>query len=374
MTVVIPFTPPHVSINRVQIVDLPGLPVDEEVRGQKAYHLLSNLAIINYARQLAPALDLPPAYLQDTPQTRRELPRFVDSCLNSPNAGARAAAETIARRLGRNLGHILLTLHRGDAVNRQARPDWSADDWDKWGRVERVWLGGGLMSGQLGELIARHARACLAQMGYADKPSVELSPFRQAMTILGAGRCLPASARHALCLDYGQTSVKRACLNLEEGTLVGASHYPSLAVEWDIDNLPIAPTLEMGQRVLAFMADALAQTWNESVAGSVIPGDDVMLCVAAYVRDGQLLGNGLYATLMLLGEDARALLSDALWTQSGCRVRVHLIHDGTAAAALHAGQPASAVFVIGTAIGVGFPPLEASGLRPLSPVLRQNIL
>jgi hypothetical protein len=34
----IPETPGNASINRVMIVDLPGLPIDAEVRGQKAYH------------------------------------------------------------------------------------------------------------------------------------------------------------------------------------------------------------------------------------------------------------------------------------------------------------------------------------------------
>jgi hypothetical protein len=209
-------------------------------------------------------------------------------------------------------------------------------------------------------------------MGHAGKPSIELSPFHSAMTILGAGRYLPASARHALCLDYGQTTAKRACLSLEDGAIVGANHYASLAVEWDINNLPINPTLEMGQSVLAFMADALAQTWNDSIASGPRPDDDVMLCVAAYVQDGQPLGNGLYATIRLLGQDARVLLGDALYARTGCRARVHLIHDGTAAAALYAGQPNSAVLVIGTAIGVGFPPPDANDLRPLAPVLRQN--
>ncbi len=49
----IPTLSPHVSVNRVQIVDLPGLPMDAEVRGQNAYHLVSNHAITRYARERA---------------------------------------------------------------------------------------------------------------------------------------------------------------------------------------------------------------------------------------------------------------------------------------------------------------------------------
>ena len=49
---VIPFTSPHVSVNRVRIVDLPGVPVDVEVRGQLAYDLLSTKALVAQALSL----------------------------------------------------------------------------------------------------------------------------------------------------------------------------------------------------------------------------------------------------------------------------------------------------------------------------------
>jgi hypothetical protein len=123
-----PPTPSHVSVNRVRIVDLPGLPVDDEVRGHRADHLLSSRALMRYARERAEALQLPAAYARDTIQTRLELPCLVNACLSSPYEPARAAAQAIGRRLGRNLGHVLLTLHRGDAANRAARPDWTAQE------------------------------------------------------------------------------------------------------------------------------------------------------------------------------------------------------------------------------------------------------
>jgi hypothetical protein len=130
VTISIPFTPPHVSVNRVKIIDLPGLPVDDEVRSQMACYLLSSPAVTRYARERADALQLPVAFSQDTTQTRLELPRFVDGCLSSPSESVCAAAWAIGQRLGRNLGYILLTLRRGDAVNRAARPDWTTEDWE----------------------------------------------------------------------------------------------------------------------------------------------------------------------------------------------------------------------------------------------------
>lgn len=362
----IPTTPPHASVNRVQIVDLPGLSIDEAVRGRRAHDLLSSRAIIRYAREMAEALDLPSAFAQDTLYTRRELPRFVDGCLNSPDEKRRAAAQAIGRRLGRNLGHILVTLHRGDAVNRAARQDWTDDDWARWALIERVWLGGGMMSGQLGASIVEQAHAFLAESGYADQITLAASPHAGALPLLGAGRYLPAAADHALCLDFGHTLVKRACLSLTKGSLVRWHPYASLATGLDWLNAPNAPNPATGRWVLDFIADAVAQTLDQCLADGHIPGADVMLSVAAYVEGGRLLGNGLYANLSTLADDARPLLAAAMSARTGRETSVHLIHDGTAACAVHAGEPNTAVLLVGTALGIGFPPVDADGLRPLS--------
>ncbi len=369
VTISIPFTPPHVSVNRVKIIDLPGLPVDDEVRGQMAYHLLSALAVTRYARERVEALQLPATFSQDTTRTRLELPRFVDGCLSSPHESARAAARAIGQRLGRNLGYILLTLCRGDAVNRAARPDWTAEDWEHWAKIERVWLGGGLMSGALGELIVQSARDCLARHGYAGQPQVECSPYGEMIAVLGAGRYLPASMRTALCLDFGQTTIKRACLELEDGVMVRVRRFESLVR--DVDGFPTTATLEpdIGRKVLDMMTGAIARTLDEAIACGITPNADLMLSVAAYVQGGRLLGNGPYAGLNALADDARLLLADAVHARTGRAVRVHLIHDGTAACTLYAGVSNAAVIVVGTALGIGFPPATDSDLRPLAPNL-----
>jgi hypothetical protein len=369
VTISIPFTPPHVSVNRVKIIDLPGLPVDDEVRGQMAYHLLSVLVVTRYARERAEALQLPATFSQDTTQTRLELPRFVDGCLSSPCESIRAAARAIGQRLGRNLGYILLTLHRGDAVNRAARPDWTTEDWEHWAKIERVWLGGGLMSGALGELIVQSARDCLAGYGYAGQLRVDRSPYGEMMAVLGAARYLSASTRAVLCLDFGQTTIKRACLEFEDGVMVRVRRFESLAN--DVDELPTTatPGPDARRKVLDMMRGAIAQTLDEAVACGITPDADLMLSVAAYVQGGRLLGNGLYASLNALSDDARPLLGDAVFAQTGRALRVHLIHDGTAACALYAGAPNVAVIVVGTALGIGFPPAADSDLRPLAPNL-----
>jgi hypothetical protein len=187
--------------------------------------------------------------------------------------------------------------------------------------------------------------------------------------LLGAARYLPDTLRHALCLDLGHTLVKRAGLVFENGTLTRLHRYASLPVD------PSPPKLITGRWVLDFVADAIAQTWDEMTTAS-----DIMLSVASYVQGGHLLGSGLYVKLHELADDVRPkpvgdvrpLLAETVRARTGQPARVHLVHDGSAASAVHAGERRAAVILVGTALGVGFPPAEARGLRPLAAALLEG--
>ncbi|MBN1920140.1 MAG: hypothetical protein JW892_02755 [Anaerolineae bacterium] len=359
--VIIPFTPPHVSVNRVRIADLPGLPLDDAVRGQAAYHLLSKEAVVRYALEQADLLHLPPSLSGDSPAAQRDLPLVVDRALFSPKSAERAAADRIARRLGHNLAYILLTLHRGDACNRALRPDWTAAEWDYWASVRSVRLGGGLVSGTLGKRLVEYATMLIAELGYADTLRVELTPYRGEMSLLGAGRYTPEDVPSALCFDFGQTLIKRAQLHLEHSAITAFEVLPSLPTEWAFSNVPTAALRYSGEEVLALVSSVLARTAVETGMQDA----EMLISIAAYVDAGRLLGNGIYARMSTLADDVRPLVAAAVQARSGVTSRIHLIHDGTAAAALHASEPHTAVIVVGTALGVGFCPSTATGLRPL---------
>jgi hypothetical protein len=383
----IPATPKSASINRIRIAELPGLELDDAVRGEQAYHLLSAPALIHYAQARGNALGLPPRLRQghpEDPEIRRDLPRYVDTCLSSDDPGIREAAKAIARRLGRNLGFILLTLHRGDPVNRAARADWTQEAWAAWGAVRRVWLGGGIVSGDLGQALIDHAQALLKTSGYGEI-SVARTPYPKDMALLGAGRYLPHPAggggaarwHHALCLDLGQTSIKRAVATVNRsGVLTDLRPLPSVPVPWRWQNNPDAAGDIDGRAVLDVVSRAVATGLEESkkVAGEEVVSRDVAMSIAAYVREGVLFGNGIYARMSRLSRDARTLIAHHVAHRSADiparrAPRLHIIHDGTAAAALHAGEPHGAVIVVGTALGVGFPPPDATGLREIADAL-----
>jgi hypothetical protein len=343
--------------------------IDDAVRGKQVYYLLSAPAVIRYAQDAADGLQLPEAYRGSdpaAPAVREAVPRYVDACLRAEVRSVRATAEAIARRLGRNLGHLAVALYRGDPVNREARVDWPDAAWNAWRAIRTYRLGGGVMSGDLGSRLVRDANAFLAEVGYADELLVLKSSRPRHMGLLGVGRALPSKATqippNALCLDLGQTSVKRAVLRYERRVLVGLQWLPSIPVRWQWRNRPNAAEGIDPEAVLAFTVRALVDGVERArVEGSALC-DTIGMSIAAYVRGGKLLGHGLYARMREISEDAAALIAGTVAQEAGLDIHPIIAHDGTAAATLHAGETNTAVLVIGTAIGVGFPPDSTEGL------------
>ncbi|MGC9347960.1 MAG: hypothetical protein ACP5JG_07475 [Anaerolineae bacterium] len=343
---------------------------------------------MRYAQAHADELALPETLRQGDPtlpRLRRDIPQYVDTCLESPDPSIARAADALARRLGRNLAAILLTLHRGDLVNREARSDWSDEAWARWRDVRRIWLGGGIVSGDLGDRLMDEARSALAEFGYGGLFEIAKSHHPQDMALIGASRYAPDSDQDAshqahLCLDLGQTSVKRAIVHARRSErdsrmeLTRLDWLPAESVAWRWRNSPDAGRDIAAGEVLDFVSGVIVEGYRQALGALEASSPStqalsrhVAMSIAAYVRAGTLLGNGIYARMCQLGEDVRPLLAERVAEMIGWRPALHVIHDGTAAAALHAGTRDGAVIVIGTALGVGFPPATERGLRRISP-------
>jgi hypothetical protein len=212
----------------------------------------------------------------------------------------------------------------------------------------------------------QHARSFLDETGYGADLDLAISPHRRAMTMLGAARYLPTESSDALVFDFGHTRAKRGCVRIENGVITELLELSPLPVDipW-LDTFP-PHNPESGQEVLNFISTVVADTRTECLARGFDPGPDLMLVVAAYVEGGRLLGNGLYANLNQLADDAHPLLEQAIRSRTKHNARAQLIHDGTAAAATHAGELNSAVILVGTALGVGFPANNENDLRDLN--------
>lgn len=337
---------PAASLNRVRVVDLPGLALDSEVKGKTGYELVSTKALARLVRERADELGLDPA-MED-----HALCLALGRCLASKEAGVLGAAEQVGQRLGYNLGCLLLTLKRGDSINRAAREEWDDSYWRHWGGIRRVWLGGGLVSGQLGLLVQERALAFVRESGIGDL-DVRLSPYALALPLVGIARRAPPGCDRALALDFGSTAIKRAYAIYRQATLVELRLLPPWPTGW-VDGGDAGHFLER-------MVSAVADAWRAAGEPSSCP---VLISVAAYVQDGHPMAaqGGVYMQLRRITDNLQAELARRIGARLGFVVDVLLSHDGTAAAAAHAGEQdaavITAVITAGTALGVGFPPQE----------------
>src|SRR5438067_650598 len=157
------------SLNRVTFTVLPGLPIPPAYINRTAYDLLSAQSIAERVRALHldinSAADLLPAF---------------DQCFLADDSMVRRGAEHIAQDVGYALGCLLLTLKLGDSISRAKRPEWDETYWAQWGSIEQVWLGGGIVSGNLGNRVANHAEQVMRRAGW-ENYQVQVSPYRRLM-------------------------------------------------------------------------------------------------------------------------------------------------------------------------------------------------
>ncbi len=287
--------------------------------------------------------------------------------LESDVSAIRVTAEKIARTFGRSLGYVLLVLKRGDPINRDARPEWNQTHWRHWAGIKRVWLGGGLVSGQLGPHIARHAGQVM-QAGKVADYEIKVSAYGSALPLLGAARHLPSEFETAVALDFGGTAIKRARVTLERGRITALHRLADGSARWKTGETAQESAHDVAGQVLQGMKAVIVKTWHEALFSGPPPARVIPVSIAAYVKDGNPL-TGIFGQTGLIADSLEAELTRQLSAKIGTALRVLLLHDGTAAAAAYAGQRNTAVVMMGTALGVGFPG-DGADLRPLSEALR----
>lgn len=354
---------PAISINRVRLVNLPGLSVDPEVRNRLGGELVSARALSDLIRAQADVLRIPPD-LDD-----RALHAALEDCLGSEDDDVRVAAEGIARRIGRNLGYLLLTLRRGDAVNRAARPEWDNSYWRHWASIREVWLGGGLVSGRLGPHMRQHALAVFEEAGIGDT-SLHCSAYGDAVPLVGLARLAPLNTHTALVFDCGGSRIKSALAIYRRKRLLELQRLPTQPATWPgMPPISDASQERWAETLLAHLLSIFEAAWQRvHGAEHLAPYSPMMISIAAYTRGGHPLEaqRGLYMHLRHATANLQRELARRLHTQLGEPLAVTLIGDGRAAAHAYAGASHAAVIMLGTAMGIGFPP-PADHTRPAMP-------
>jgi hypothetical protein len=287
-------------------------------------------------------------------QEARSLPIALEQRLQAADAAVRAAAGEVSRAFAENLGYLIAALKRGDRINRSAREDWDESYWQHWSRIRTLRLGGGLVAGALGESLEGHIRRVLEATAVKDC-DVRVARHAAILPLIGAARCARGEGQPTLVFDFGQSLVKSAIATYRNGSLQALDVYPSL---------PAAPdSPDLAESMAAVIAAALA---GASIAASRGPAQ-VVISLASYVRNNHPLSytHSGYARLHSLTDNLGAWLADRAARLAGVTCTVELMHDGTAAAQTYAGEPETAVIMLGTALGSGFASLRRRA-RPLA--------
>lgn len=338
------------SLNRARVGSLPEALVDPEIVGKNGLQLATGWALIQDLFPQAAALGLV--------GTGPELPHDLDRLLRDPGTAEsqRLRAEEIVERFGRRLGCLLLALKLGEPATRAARPEWGDDQWVFWRDLRRIVIGGGLLSGRIGEAVLPAAQAVLDAHGAAEL-RLERSRFGAAVAVAGLSRCLPLPAQVRWVFDFGQTSIKRGVATYAGGRVTALTIRPAKP--------SVCPPIEATgadradiERQWTAMLDVVAESVEAGPAAS--DAIDLGLCLATYLFDGHPDPNdvGCYGRLRVLAPNLATWMHSAFETRFGRPVRLHVFHDGTAAALSEDSDAHTLVLTIGTALGSGFPEMN----------------
>lgn len=354
---------PSASLNRLRIMNIPGMELDPEVRGKTGYELVSTQYMTTQILKSADSLKLS---AEEISGEQREIPILLNRCLSSDDANVQSAAHGIVELFGRNLAYLLLTLKRGDLINREARADWDSSYWDHWATIRKIWLGGGLLSGEVGKLALSTMREIFA-VSNVDVYEVEIDPHGALLPLVGAATYVPIGTTGAVVLDFGGSFVKRAYAVYENDVLVELRTLPQLSAPRDVNTDEEDSVAQVIESMMTAFMDSLHSVFTKDlVVSRIIPTS-----IASYIDAGQVADRqgGKYTLLRQITDNAARFFTAEASAKLGVPVEIMLLHDGSAAAAAHAGEPDTAVVMLGTALGVGFAPPSEGRMavnRPLN--------
>jgi hypothetical protein len=354
-----PFDPreitPNASLNRVRIIDLPGLrspyALRDEERGKTAYELLGAQAVYNLIRERAHLLELPRP-LPERPT--HEVMSAFQQCFTAINPLIQKTANEIRALVDRRIAILLAVLRRGDPVNREARPEWDKSYWDYWGTSRQIIVGGGLLRDNLGYMVQNSVQGFFFEANSKRKHrfiSIRRDPYGAYWPLVGAACAANPDLAHTAILDFGGTSVKAGIAHTHQGKLTSIQEHGSFPGPLG-EPYSLTPQSEEDKWLIFHaMVDRIAQTILGSSSAASIT--HAIVSVAAYIApDGHPYPNstGGYAGLQTLAPNLQQALAEAVSEKVGRTISLRLLHDGTAAATAYPGR---AVIVFGTAIGVG---------------------
>lgn len=339
------------SINKVKIVKLPFAETVDEIEGKTAMELFSTAVFIEQIKKKSTELKL------NTHENRieeKDLPRYLGECLNSPEESVRKAAAEVAAFMGRRLGYTLLTLKMGLKENQEVRKDWTAENWAYWANAEHIILVGGLASGILGSFLKAEMEQIFLKAGVAPYHII-LSEDSSNMGVKGCITQIREEQGVFPVFDFGQTNIKRSIVEKRNGSPVKITTLPSRNSKYMELDLKGDLCLQEAIKLHEYLLGIILETYES------LPdwGIELVISIANYTSHGQLNPvRGGYAKLAALSLNYEEYLQRAISDVLRKKIKVRLIHDGTAVALNFRDYKNAACITIGTFFGVGFPEIQ----------------
>ena len=170
--------------------------------------------------------------------------------------------------------------------------------------------------------------------------------------LIGAARALRVVDGAALVVDFGQTATKRAVAAYEHGVLVRLQALP-----------PVPASTLQGLEYVAWMADVIASSLQPASSKAGV-------CVSSYLDDNQhpavYASGGRFSEIQGKIPNLREWLAEEVARRAGGQCEVSLFHDTTAAGVGLSPASRTAIVMLGTALGSGFPREGDGELTPLA--------
>lgn len=341
------------SLNRVALKKLPAEGIEDGLAGLTADKIFSTPVLIEEIIKNSKALDI---NVDSVPRTR--LPFLLEERLVSGKAENAAAARKLVKKFGYRLGMIFLALKKGEPENRASRPDWTDAHWEYWAQIKTVILVGGLTNGLLGARFKEYALELFQAAGIEPYDFV-LFENASFVGIMGCASKISKPEGLSVVFDFGQTSVKRCIVRKSGGEIAGITTLPSIESKYMKSSFE--EPQEQRETAVAlhkYLMNLILSTYREAEKDGEL-SDEIIVSIASYTVGGRLNDKrGGYAKLTLLCGNYADCLSEELSGRLKRRVRVTLVHDGTAVALYFSGYKDAVCITMGTGFGVGFPDIS----------------
>ena len=339
------------SINKLYIAKAPYKTIDENLENKTAGDIFSTKLFINEIKKHSSKLKIDLNIVEE-----KKLPQYLSHSLISNDEEVKNCAEEITKLFGERLAVILLTLKLGFQENKDARQDWSNENWIYWSTLKNIILVGGLASGKLGERLKDHINKTFRNENI-EPYNIILNNDSENIAIKGCVTYIEEvdSMKQYLIMDCGATFIKRSLVKLNKSNQLEINKLNKIKsqnVEWTYENIEEEreEALKLHTHILNTILESIKSLKNIDTLGT-----EIVISIANYVNKGLFYNRGGYGKLRLISSNYDKYLETDLYKITNKHFKIKFIHDGTAMAAAFKEYKNSVCISLGTHFGVGFP-------------------